>query len=97
MTLTSLRSNSDTEALLQACVSFDPSDASHRVVIQMMVMPMLRRRLELLQLAARVAPASGPIQSAIQEIEAALSTASARLDRMPQQDKEAGRKKQTRG
>ncbi|WP_287183677.1 hypothetical protein [Paraburkholderia sp.] len=80
MTLTSLQNNSDTEALLQACVSFDPSDASHKVVMRKMVIPMLERRLGQLHLAARVAPASEPIQSAIQEITAVLSDALARLD-----------------
>jgi len=80
MALTPLQNSSDTRVLLEACVSFDPSDASHKVVMRMMVVPMLESRLKQLHLAARVAPQSEPIQLAIREIVSELSTSSARLD-----------------
>lgn len=43
-------------------------------------MPMLKRRLEQLHMAARTTPQSESIQSVIQKTESALSYASARLD-----------------
>ena len=80
MDITSQLSHSDTEVLLQACATFNASDNAERAVMQMMVLPMLERRLESLYMAVRAAPQNPTLRFAIQQSESALGDASARLD-----------------
>ncbi|MBR7953232.1 hypothetical protein KDW78_04995 [Burkholderia cenocepacia] len=77
------------DALVDACVRFDPSDGDQRLIVRTLVVPMLARRLKWLGLLLRASPRSEATRTMLERIEGALACAAARLEaaRRPSADR----------
>ncbi|MCW3691856.1 hypothetical protein UE94_027545 [Burkholderia cenocepacia] len=67
------------DALVDACVRFDPLDRDQRLIVRTLVVPMLARRLKWLGLLLRASPRSEATRAMLERIEGALACAAARL------------------
>ncbi|WP_269503535.1 hypothetical protein [Burkholderia sp. IMCC1007] len=78
------------DALVDACVRFDPLDRDQRLIVQTLVVPMLERRLKWLKLLLRASPRSEATRTMLERVEGALACAAERLDRAcpPSEDAE---------